>query len=288
MNQSKISKKEKAKNFIKQHEAILRCPYCHEALLLKDHSLYCKNKHTFDVSKKGYLNFATSKGDAHYDHALFEARKSMINDGLFTKIEEHIREIMVRYISSKEKSTVLDAGSGEGALIARLHSSFKGYSASFFGLDLSKEAIALATSEQSEIGWFVGDLANIPLQNRSVDIILNVFSPANYAEFMRVLQPEGILIKVIPLEGHFKEVRSLSHKETYSPAQTELIKTTLEHHGKIQSSTRVSYKFPLTTQQQHLITTMSPLSKNMVEMDFDSNHVSVDVEILVATFNREF
>ena len=40
-----------------------------------------------------------------------------------------------------------------------------------------------------------------------MDILLDIFSPANYGEFRRVLSKDGILIKVIPTENHLKEIR---------------------------------------------------------------------------------
>ena len=34
---------------------------------------------------------------------------------------------------------------------------------------------------------FVGDLAQLPLREHSIDVILDIFSPANYQEFGRLL-----------------------------------------------------------------------------------------------------
>ncbi len=53
----------------------------------------------------------------------------------------------------------------------------------------------------------IGDLANLPLLDNSIDILLNLLSPANYQEFARVLKPGGLLIKVIPGSEYLKEVR---------------------------------------------------------------------------------
>lgn len=51
---------------------------------------------------------------------------------------------------------------------------------------------------QSGAPWFVADLKRLPVQNAAADVVLNVFSPADYGEFRRVLTPDGELLKVVP------------------------------------------------------------------------------------------
>ena len=59
------------------------------------------------------------------------------------------------------------------------------------------------------LAWFVGDLAQLPLREHSIDVILDIFSPANYQEFGRLLSDYGLVFKVIPHEDHLKEFRQL-------------------------------------------------------------------------------
>src|SRR5699024_11433583 len=56
--------------------------------------------------------------------------------------------------------------------------------------------------------WLVGDLANTPIGDGSCQVILNIFSPANYMEFKRVLAPNGLVEKVVPRANYLKELRS--------------------------------------------------------------------------------
>ena len=62
---------------------------------------------------------------------------------------------------------------------------------------------------QKNVAWFVGDLAQLPLREHSIDVILDIFSPANYQEFGRLLSDYGLVFKVIPHEDHLKEFRQL-------------------------------------------------------------------------------
>lgn len=56
--------------------------------------------------------------------------------------------------------------------------------------------------------WFVTDLSKIPLKDGSMDCILDIFSPAHYKEFQRLLSPNGYVVKVIPTKNHLREIRT--------------------------------------------------------------------------------
>lgn len=69
-------------------------------------------------------------------------------------------------------------------------------------------------SEQTgeELSFFVGNLANIPLRDTAADVVLNLFSPAHYKEFARVLKPHGLVIKVVPDTAYLQEIRALLYE----------------------------------------------------------------------------
>ena len=67
----------------------------------------------------------------------------------------------------------------------------------------------LLQNPQKNVAWFVGDLAKLPLREHSIDLILDIFSPANYQEFGRLLTDQGLIFKVIAHEDHLKEFRQL-------------------------------------------------------------------------------
>ena len=74
-----------------------------------------------------------------------------------------------------------------------------------------------------------------------MEVILDIFSPANYAEFERVLKAEGVIIKVVPTSSHLKEIRQLAQdqltKQSYSNQE---ILEHFEDHCQILSSETVS------------------------------------------------
>lgn len=61
--------------------------------------------------------------------------------------------------------------------------------------------------------WFVADLANLPIADQSVAVIMNILSPANYQEFKRVLVDDGLIIKVVPRSDYLAELREAIGKK---------------------------------------------------------------------------
>ena len=170
----------------KDQESLFACPICQAPMHLDLSSLVCQNRHTFNIAKQGFVNFLRqTKGDKHYDMASFEKRSQILAAGYYDPILEVISE--------------------------RLRDLPKHSDKDFMAFDLSKDSILLAARQnpQKNVAWFVGDLAQLPLREHSIDVILDIFSPANYQEFGRLLSDHGLIFKVIPHEDHLKEFRQL-------------------------------------------------------------------------------
>ena len=141
--------------------------------------------------------------------------------------------------SSETSTTVLDIGCGEGYYSRKLQEAYS--EATFYAFDLSKESVQLAAKSDAswKVNWFVGDLAHLPIQSKSMEVILDIFSPANYAEFERVLKDEGIIIKVVPTSSHLKEIRQLAQdqltKQSYSNKEITIEAELLVGKIKIQN-----------------------------------------------------
>ena len=67
----------------------------------------------------------------------------------------------------------------------------------FYAFDISKDFVQITAKSEPNwaVNWFVGDLARLPIKDASMDVLLDIFSPANYGEFRRVLSKDGVLIK---------------------------------------------------------------------------------------------
>ena len=120
--------------------------------------------------------------------------------------------------------------------------------------------MAAKSDSSLAVNWFVGDLAKLPLQDASMDIILDIFSPANYQEFQRVMSDSALLIKVIPTERHLQEIRQKAaaqlSKKDYS--NQEVIQHFQEHFNII-SEVNVESSHSLTSESRAALLAMTPL-----------------------------
>ncbi|CAM4114307.1 rRNA (guanine-N1)-methyltransferase [Streptococcus penaeicida] len=179
------------------------CPICQEQLKLTGKSLICPKNHTFDLAKQGYANLIlNAKKDPHYDKESFIRRSHILEAGYY----QHILNAISQELPQDQPVTILDVACGEGYYARTLAQTPTNQILAF---DLSKDSILMAAKKDPQrlVTWFVGDLAKLPLAEQSVDIIIDVFSPANYQEFKRVLKPGGKIIKAVTASDHLKELR---------------------------------------------------------------------------------
>ena len=118
-----------------------------------------------------------------------------------------------------------------------------------------------------------------------MDILLDIFSPANYGEFRRVLSKDGILIKVIPTENHLKEIRQMVQNQlTKKDYSNQDIKEHFQEHFSIQSSQIASLTKPITAEQRQALLSMTPLLFHVDHTKIDWSQlteITIEAEILV-------
>lgn len=163
--------------------AMMQCPVCGAAVSVCQNSLICKGRHCFDFSKKGYLNLAPSHNQEKekYGAELFESRGMILQGGFYQPVLQAIAGCL------KTPFVLADVGCGEGYYSRALAAQFP--DSTFWGLDISRDAITAAARHGTAAHWLVADLKHIPFADASVDVLLDVLTPADYAEFGRVLKP---------------------------------------------------------------------------------------------------
>ena len=259
------------------------CPICQENLTLVESSLKCENHHSFDLAKFGYVNLAPQiKQSANYDKENFQNRQQILEAGFYQAILETISDILAMNPSAK---TILDIGCGEGFYSRKLQESHS--DKTFYAFDISKDSVQIAAKSEANwaVNWFVGDLARLPIKDASMDMLLDIFSPANYGEFQRVLLKDGILIKVIPTENHLKEIRQIVQDQLTKKDYSNLdIKEHFQEHFSIQSSQIASLTKPITAEQRQALLSMTPLlfHVNQSKIDWSQlTEITIEAEILV-------
>lgn len=198
-------------------------------------ALVCEAGHTFDVSHKGYVNFVPAQKPLKgYSKAFFEARREFLSWGYYDHVLQAVSQVVLKAAAdarANDRFRVLDAGCAEGYYLRGIRQAIQSTDAKvdkaqanaaqatsgtgpiaptetlLIGADISKDAVRLAAGGGDPNLWIVDDVANLALADASMDCILNVFTPANYREFRRVLRHGGMLVKVVPGPRHLEQLR---------------------------------------------------------------------------------
>ena len=259
------------------------CPICQDNLTLLETSFKCCNRHSFDLAKFGYVNLAPQiKQSANYDKENFQNRQQILEAGFYQAILDAVSDLLA---SSKTTTTILDIGCGEGFYSRKLQESHS--EKTFYAFDISKDSVQIAAKSEPNwaVNWFVGDLARLPIKDASMDILLDIFSPANYGEFRRVLSKDGILIKVIPTENHLKEIRQkVQDQLTNKEYSNQDIKNHFQNNFTILSSKTASLTKTITADQLQALLSMTPLLFHIDQSKIDWSQlteITIEAEILV-------
>ncbi|MFJ8065874.1 methyltransferase domain-containing protein [Psychrobacillus sp. NPDC096426] len=280
----------KSAHHVSGFESIFKCPICDSSMSVYElQSLVCANNHTYDFSKQGYINMLSHSIKTKYGNDLFEARRKLIAEGhFFEPLSSAIAQIIKE---QKNPAFILDTGCGEGSHLSSICDTVSadlGNPITGVGIDISKEGILAAAKNYTNKVWLVADLAKMPFQDEQFDIILNILSPSNYAEFKRLLKDDGLVIKVVPQTDYLKELREVVYdepeKQAYSNADTvDLFKENFQ----MISTSRIRYTIDLDKPFIHALVRMTPLTWATPEeklkdfLDKDSAEITVDLEVLI-------
>ena len=266
-----VPKKETMENILH----ILRCPLCGGAFSRKDNSLMCEKRHTYDIARQGYVNFVPGQKEMFYKKELFESRAKVFGAGVYAPVIEKLSEAIGRHVLA-EKPVLLDAGCGEGYYTKAV---CPGREIERIGFDLSKDAVKLAARGPKTAMFFAADLKNIPMQDGSVHVLLDIFTPANYAEFARVLAPNGLVMKLAPRSGYLKELRTLAgdrlrHQE-YDGGDVERY---VHEKMNVSAQEAITYTLPVTQETAYHLARMTPM---LAGVDVDTLDLSSITQITI-------
>ena len=195
------------------------CPCCKGGLLQQDKTLKCKNGHSFDISKKGYVNLLMSQTSKKRNHGddkeMLTARRAFLEKGFYAPLADGICSIACE--NCRGNAVVLDAGCGEGYYTQKVYDRLlkEGKNPLILAVDISKNALDMFKSSDKNMKRAVASIFNMPIMDNSCDIILNVFAPYCFEEYLRVLKKNGIMILAIPLERHLYALKNAVYDEPY-------------------------------------------------------------------------
>lgn len=265
----------------------LRCPRCGKrGRIAAFGGFLCEKKHTFDVSSKGYINFVPqlSQEKQKYDKALFESRRRLLSAGFYQPLTDALlAEIHAHPVS--ETPLLLDVGCGEGHYATALHRLLPSFW-QVIGTDINRSAIRLAAAQEIPVCWLVADLKHLPLASQSVDILLNILTPADYQEYSRVLKRDGLLLKISPGPRYLQEIRALLGLD--APEEQTQVADHFARHMRLLAHRHIQATQPVTPAQAQDFLRMTPLAfdREVTTSPAALTHITLDLELLVGGRKR--
>jgi 23S rRNA (guanine745-N1)-methyltransferase len=186
-----------------------RCPVCRDDLALSDaeRRWVCPTGHSFDVAREGYVNLLLSDrrrsrqpGDSR---EMVGARRRFLATGAYDPLSAAV----ARAAADEQPRVVLDVGCGEGRHTRSISAPV------VLGVDVAKAAVAAAARSDPDGSYAVASASDLPLQDDSVDVAVNVFGPVIAGELARVVRPGGTVIAAFPRAGHLEHLRSMVYSD---------------------------------------------------------------------------
>ena len=262
---------------------LFQCPLCGKKMRFHAGGLVCKKEHRFDISARGYVNFLRrDRALKGYDASFFQSRSRFFAAGFY----DHIAEAVSRQAAEAAPGgVVLDAGCGEGFYALRLFQKLQDTGVQLLAFDIAKDAIKQAAGHGEPVKWMVADLTDIPLKDGVVDCLLNIYTPANYDQFRRVLRKDGILIKVVPGKNHMIQLREAAGEAIRSGeySNAEVLDYFCRNFTLL-SQTSLSRTMPVNPEQLSDLLHMTPVlfDVDLEKTDFSGiREITVEGELLV-------
>ena len=193
------------------------CPICKSKLNINGKSYCCENNHSFDIAKQGYVNLLPAN-KKHSDNPgdskeMVLSRRAFLESGFYDCFTDKLCEIINSLFNDKEKRRIADCGCGEGYYDGKLEDLNCDFD--LYGFDISKEAVRFASGKYKKYHFAVGSCFNMPLEDDSFDLALNIFAPMVESEMARILKTDGYMIYAVPGKSHLMGLKKLLYANTY-------------------------------------------------------------------------
>ena len=225
-------------------------------------SLVCEHGHCFDVARQGYVNLLGPKDKRSKDPGdskdMVLARAAFLGTEFYRPLADACLDITVAYSSrvAGDQITLMDAGCGEGYYLHHIPENLPNNlrrKAELVGFDISKWAVQ-HSAKRCDGTWFVGSNRHIPMTDASVDILFDMFGFPDYSSFLRVLAPNGKLVRFTPGDSHLIELREI----IYPNVKPRSERTKYPETFRLVSAKRITYEMTLGSGELKSLFLMTP------------------------------
>ena len=195
------------------------CPLCSSPLQREERRYVCPHGHSFDLAREGYTyllpvnrKHSRAPGD---DADMSAARSAFLSKGYYQPLRRALCELAVSLTGPAP--AVLDSGCGEGYYTSGIYQALldAGKSPRMAGTDISKFILRRAAKREKGIEFAVASSYHLPLADKSLDLLINCFSPLALEEFSRLLRSGGCFLYVVPSEKHLWEMKKVLYDKPY-------------------------------------------------------------------------
>ena len=197
----------------------LICPKCEQPLTANGKQWQCPDRHSYDTAKQGYINLllvnhkkSKNPGD---DVDMVRARTAFLDSAIYEPISDALNALA-------NTGPVLDIGCGEGYYTQRLKQQKP--QLEITGLDISREAIKGACRRTKDIRWLVASGARPPVNARSIQTIISLFTPLMPQGLDHSLADDGDIITVNTGPQHLMQLREVIYDDVKAESFTPVSK----------------------------------------------------------------
>jgi 23S rRNA (guanine745-N1)-methyltransferase len=234
----------------------LACPVCGAELTMGATAAACPSRHSFDRARSGYLNLLLSNKKQSAEPGdspeMLRSRRAFLQGGYYDQMADAANAAVAEILSGRSEVHVADLGCGEGFFLARLKHALASVASSaptYYGVDVSRPGITMATAYDRGIRWIVASLHRSPFRPTSLDVVLSMFAPIDAADVRRVIRDDGAFVTVTPGPDHLDALRIIiySSVKPHPQAPALMAGDTLFEQA---ASTRVRYPIVLESPAQ--------------------------------------
>jgi 23S rRNA (guanine745-N1)-methyltransferase len=231
-------------------DPILKCPVCDAPLTLGTRSATCPQNHTFDIARAGYLNLllpnkkhSREPGDSP---GMMRSRRAFLQAGFYDRMALATNAAVAEVLSGRAHANIADFGCGEGFFLAGLKHHLRPFG--YFGVDISRTGIRMATTYDRDVRWVVASLHESPFLPQSLDLVLSMCAPIAVADLRRVVRHDGALVTVTPGPDHLDALRALIYPSVVPHSPTPALMAG-DTHFKLSGSSRVRYPLAVNSRE---------------------------------------
>ena len=142
------------------------------------------------------------------NRAMILARKYFLEAGHYDVLIDPVVSLINKLTTHKKEDVrFFDIGCGDGYFTKAIFDKTNP-STIKYGMDISKEAVKVSAKRDRGYHWLVASSSNIPLPDHSIDCILKINSPLDYANTCKKLTESGVVVSITPGERHLLALKS--------------------------------------------------------------------------------